>query len=87
MHQPPYGPPDAMKSPRYSGLRSFMRLPHTTDLRGVDFRHSYGVPLRYGWHLPRRRALRPGRHPRRLRHPPPLPPRAADRRIPDAFRH
>ncbi len=47
MHQPPYGPPDAMKSPRYSGLRSFMRLPHTTDLRGVDFA-IVGVPFDTG---------------------------------------
>ena len=47
MQRPPYGPPDAMVYPRYSGLRSFMRLPHTTDLRGVDFA-VVGVPFDTG---------------------------------------
>lgn len=32
-----YGPVDAMKYPRFSGIRTFMRLPHVTDLDGVDF--------------------------------------------------
>lgn len=47
MQEPPYRPPDAMVYPRYSGLRSFMRLPHTTDLRGVDFA-VVGVPFDTG---------------------------------------
>jgi agmatinase len=33
---PHYGPPDAFVTPRFSGPRTFMRLPHVTDLEGVD---------------------------------------------------
>jgi agmatinase len=33
---PHYGPPDAFETPRFSGPRTFMRLPHVTDLDGVD---------------------------------------------------
>jgi agmatinase len=33
---PRYGPPDAFVTPRFSGPRTFMRLPHVTDLDGVD---------------------------------------------------
>jgi agmatinase len=33
---PRYGPPDAFEMPRFSGPRTFMRLPHTRDLKGVD---------------------------------------------------
>ena len=29
-------PPDAMRAPRYTGVRTFARLPHTSDLDGVD---------------------------------------------------
>jgi agmatinase len=32
-----YGPVDAMELPRFSGIRTFMRLPHVRDLAGVDF--------------------------------------------------
>lgn len=32
-----YQPLDAIVYPRYSGIRTFMRLPHVTDLSGVDF--------------------------------------------------
>jgi agmatinase len=32
-----YGPIDAMEYPRFSGIRTFMRLPNVTDLAGVDF--------------------------------------------------
>jgi agmatinase len=32
-----YGPIDAMEHPRFSGIRTFMRLPHMTHLEGVDF--------------------------------------------------
>jgi agmatinase len=31
-----YGPPDAFEFPRFSGPRTFMRLPHVRDLDGVD---------------------------------------------------
>ena len=31
---PRYGPPDALETPRYSGVRTFMRLPHVRDLDG-----------------------------------------------------
>jgi agmatinase len=33
---PRYGPPDAFQTPRFSGPRTFMRLPHVRDLDGVD---------------------------------------------------
>jgi agmatinase len=33
---PRYGPPDAFETPRFSGPRTFMRLPHVKDLDGVD---------------------------------------------------
>jgi agmatinase len=33
---PRYGPPDASKAPRYTGVRTFARLPHVTDPDGVD---------------------------------------------------
>jgi agmatinase len=33
---PRYGPPDAFETPRFSGPRTFMRLPHVCDLDGVD---------------------------------------------------
>ncbi len=32
-----YRPVDALVSPRFSGIRTFMRLPHITDLEGADF--------------------------------------------------
>jgi agmatinase len=33
---PRYKPPDAFETPRFSGPRTFMRLPHIRDLEGVD---------------------------------------------------
>lgn len=42
-----YQPLDAMIYPRYSGIRTFMRLPHVTDLAGVDFA-IVGVPFDTG---------------------------------------
>ena len=33
---PRYGPPDAFETPRFSGPRTFMRLPHVTELADVD---------------------------------------------------
>jgi agmatinase len=42
-----YRPVDAMTYPRYSGIRTFMRLPHVTDLDGVDFA-IVGVPFDTG---------------------------------------
>jgi agmatinase len=44
---PRYQPTDAMVYPRFSGIRTFMRLPHITDLRGVDFA-VVGVPFDTG---------------------------------------
>jgi len=32
-----YHPPDPMIYPRFEGIRTFMRLPHITNLEGVDF--------------------------------------------------
>jgi agmatinase len=34
--RPRYRPADSLASPRFSGVRTFMRLPHVTDLEGVD---------------------------------------------------
>ena len=34
-----YGPIDAMEYPRFSGIRTFMRLPQVQDLAGVRFCH------------------------------------------------
>jgi agmatinase len=42
-----YRPVDAMVYPRFSGIRTFMRLPHVTDLEGVDFA-VVGVPFDTG---------------------------------------
>lgn len=33
---PRYGPPDALETPRFAGVRTFMRVPHVRDLEGVD---------------------------------------------------
>lgn len=44
---PHYQPPDAMVSPRIGGLRTFMRLPHVTDMEGVDFA-AVGIPFDTG---------------------------------------
>ena len=41
---PRYGPPDAFALPRFSGPRTFMRLPHVTDLEGVDVA-VVGIPV------------------------------------------
>jgi agmatinase len=37
-------PLDARQMPRFSGIRTFMRAPHTTDLAGVDAA-VYGIPF------------------------------------------
>jgi agmatinase len=42
-----YGPVDAMVFPRFSGVRTFMRLPQVTDLAGVDFA-IVGIPFDTG---------------------------------------
>ncbi len=42
-----YRPVDAMVYPRFSGIRTFMRLPYVTDLAGVDFA-VVGVPFDTG---------------------------------------
>jgi agmatinase len=31
-----YGPPDASRAPRYTGIRTFARLPHVRETEGVD---------------------------------------------------
>ncbi|NCF66528.1 MAG: agmatinase [Chloroflexi bacterium] len=42
-----YQPVDAMAFPRFEGIRTFMRLPHVTDLSDVDFA-IVGVPFDTG---------------------------------------
>jgi len=34
--RPRYGPADSLASPRFSGIRTYARLPHVTELDGVD---------------------------------------------------
>jgi agmatinase len=41
---PRYGPPDAFATPRFSGPRTFMRLPYVRDLDGVDAA-VVGIPM------------------------------------------
>jgi len=41
---PHHRPPDAKEFPRFAGIRTFMRAPHTTDLTGVDAA-VYGIPF------------------------------------------
>jgi agmatinase len=43
--EPPHHRPlDAKENPRFAGIRTFMRAPHTTDLAGVDAA-VYGIPF------------------------------------------
>src|SRR5438876_11568430 len=44
---PRYGPADSLTSPRFSGIRTYARLPHVTDLAGVDVA-VVGVPFDTG---------------------------------------
>jgi agmatinase len=44
MTGPPYKPLDAQVIPRFAGIRTFMRLPHVTELDGVDAA-VYGIPF------------------------------------------
>ncbi|MEA2428061.1 MAG: agmatinase [Thermoleophilaceae bacterium] len=44
MTGPRYGPPDASRAPRYTGIRTFARLPHVRDPEGVDIA-VVGVPF------------------------------------------
>ena len=43
-NDPHYGPPDAFAAPRYTGIRTFARCPHSTDPEGVDVA-VVGVPF------------------------------------------
>src|SRR5690606_16854814 len=47
MPKAPYAPLDAMVFPRFEGIRTFMRLPHVTQLEGVDLA-IVGVPFDTG---------------------------------------
>jgi agmatinase len=42
--EPHHRPLDAREMPRFAGIRTFMRAPHTRDLAGVDAA-VYGIPL------------------------------------------
>ena len=71
-----YGPPDALVSPRFAGIATFLRLP----LRRPGRRRRGGrrAAVRHRRHLSRRGALRAARHPRGLAGPASgLQPRAA----------
>ena len=47
MSGPPYRPIDAQVLPRFAGIRTFMRLPHVTDLESVDAA-AVGIPFDTG---------------------------------------
>src|ERR671937_3021642 len=47
MSGPRYRPIDANVIPRFAGIRTFMRLPHVTDLAGVDAA-AVGIPFDTG---------------------------------------
>lgn len=47
MSGPPYRPIDAQAIPRFAGIRTFMRLPHVTELDGVDAA-AIGIPFDTG---------------------------------------
>src|SRR4051812_8074684 len=47
MSHPPYKPLDAQVIPRFAGVRTFMRVPHVTDLAGVDAA-VFGIPFDTG---------------------------------------
>ncbi len=44
---PRYGPADARRAPRYTGVRTFARCPHVRDLDGVDVAF-VGIPFDTG---------------------------------------
>jgi agmatinase len=44
MSEPLYGPPDASRAPRYTGIRTFARLPHVREPEGVDIA-VVGIPF------------------------------------------
>src|SRR5438093_12068071 len=44
---PRHGPADSLASPRFSGIRTYARLPNVTDLAGVDVA-IVGVPFDTG---------------------------------------
>src|SRR5215211_3119075 len=44
---PRYGPADARRAPRYTGVRTFARCPHVRDLDGVDVA-VVGIPFDTG---------------------------------------
>src|SRR6185437_16171190 len=66
-----YRPADAFRSPRFTGIRTFMRLPHVTETAGVDFA-VVGLPFDTAT------SYRSGA---RLGPAPALQPRAADRPV------
>src|SRR3954451_10590102 len=45
--KPRYGPADAKRAPRYTGVRTFARCPHVRDLDGVDVA-VVGIPFDTG---------------------------------------
>src|SRR5438094_5294962 len=47
MSGPPYRPIDAQVIPRFAGIRTFMRMPHVTELAGVDAA-AVGIPFDTG---------------------------------------
>ena len=47
MSVPPYRPIDAQVIPRFAGIRTFMRLPHVTELESVDAA-AIGIPFDTG---------------------------------------
>ena len=71
----PFQPIDAFKSPRFSQIATFMRLPHHRVAGDLDVA-LLGIPYDGGHVLPRGGAVRPARDPVPVGDDPPLEPRA-----------
>ena len=81
---PRYGPPDAFETPRFSGPRTFMRLPHVRDLEDVDVA-IVGIPTDGAVVYRSGRPLRSRGHPQRVGHAAQLQPAAGRRRRREAL--
>ena len=77
---PRYGPPDASLAPRYTGVRTFARLPHVTEPEGVDAA-VVGVPFDTATSFRPGRALRARGDPRGVAAAAAVAPAARGRRV------
>ena len=71
-----YGPADSSKTPRFTGVRTFMRLPYVETLEDVDVA-VIGMPTDDAVSFKSGRAVRPGGDPQRVGAAAPVQPAAA----------